>query len=164
MKRSIIHLFLIFPLSFLTTFLFINFSSYNYTSSNISPSFLLFYLHITLTLNVTIPSSLHLLFILTLLRILFTIKICYSLFHSIHVFPTQKGEFSFSLSLSLSFILSYKSTLIDKFVFFFFNLYFGLIHFGGVFLCSPSHVHSFHLIVLVSIDSYIFSKCKFEFI
>ena len=65
----------------------------------------------SLYLNFTILPSLYLPFILNLLLpILFTIKICYILFHSIHILPTQKGKYSLSLSLSLS--LSHSRVLI----------------------------------------------------
>ena len=94
----IISLFLTFSLSFLSIFLLINLSSHNYSSSNI---FLLltFYFLTTLYLNLTIPQSIHIPFILTLLLLIFffTINICFSLFHSIYILPTQTGEYSLPL-------------------------------------------------------------------
>ena len=138
MLSYIIHLFPTLFFSFLTIFLFIDFTSYNYTSSNISPSLLLFYLSITVYLSVTILQSLHLLFILTfLLPILFTIKI----------FPTQKvNTLSLSLSLSLyiyiyiyiySFCLIFNSLLhlYLKLINFCVEFYFGLMQFGCVLIC-----------------------------
>ena len=89
-------------LYFLIIFLLINLPLYNYNFSNIY-LLLSFYLPTTLYLNLTISSSLHLPFILTLLLPnFFAIKICYFLLHSIHILLIEKSEYSLSLSLSLS--------------------------------------------------------------
>ena len=56
-----------FSLTSLTIILFFDFSPYNYTSYNIFSSLLLFYLPTTLYINISIPPSLHLHFIFTLL-------------------------------------------------------------------------------------------------
>ena len=99
-NNHIIHLFPTLSLSFLTIFLFINFSTYNYSSSNISPSFLHFYLSTTLYLNITIFASIHLL----LFWLFFSLYIYYIIFLlSLSIFcPHKKWILSLSLSLSLS--------------------------------------------------------------
>ena len=89
-----------------------------------SPTFTYSYLFIypllyTLTLQFLHP---HLSFILTfLLPNFFTIKNCYFLFHSIHILPIQKGEYSLSLSLSIYiYIFSFGGFLIfqiDEFLY-----------------------------------------------
>ena len=81
-------------------------SPYNYTPPIFLPHFYIFFfistLLFSLYLNFTILPSLYLPFILNLLLpILFTIKICYILFHSIHILPHKKVN-TLSLSLSLS--------------------------------------------------------------
>ena len=101
----IIHIFPTFSLSFLIIFLLL-ISHLTITIPPTFPQLLSFYLSTTLYLNLTIPSPpsfSYLPFILSLLLLIsFTIKIWHSLFHSIHILPTQKGEYSLSLSLSLS--------------------------------------------------------------
>ena len=73
-NKDIIHLFLGFSFFFLIIFLFIKFSFYNYTSSNI-PQLLPFYIPSTLYFNIAILLSLCLSFILTFfLPTLFTRK------------------------------------------------------------------------------------------
>ena len=73
-NKDIIHLFLGISFFFLIIFLFIKFSFYNYTSSNI-PQLLPFYIPSTLYFNIAILLSLCLSFILTFfLPTLFTRK------------------------------------------------------------------------------------------
>ena len=99
-NNHIIHLFPTLSLSFLTIFLFINFSTYNYSSSNISPFFKPFYLSITLYLNVIISPSIQIL----LFWLFFSPFIYYKifLFSLSIVCPHKKWILSLSLSLSLS--------------------------------------------------------------
>ena len=73
---------------------------YGYTSSNISPPFLLFYLPIALYFTVTFPSSFSLSYVLTFfLPILFHINLIPFLLSNPY-FSYEKIESSLSLSLS----------------------------------------------------------------
>ena len=99
-----------------TIFLSISLHTYYYTSSNLSLSFLALYLPTTLPLY-----FLHLFYILTLLLpILFCINLI-SFSHSIHIFPIQNCEYSFSFSvLYFGEFLFFLITLIKVDGFFFF--------------------------------------------
>ena len=158
------------PISNIFSFLFkyfslINFSLYNYNSSNISFTFtfLSFHYSITLTLQFLHPFILFFFFFTPLFPISFAIKIWYSPFHSINIFPIQKGEYSLSLSLSIiySFLQFYFRLMIFcTFCISTLNWYILVI----CFFCSLSHVLSLPLIILIWVNSYILWKWKFEFI
>ena len=125
MLSHIIHLFPILPSHFILFFSLL-ISHFTIIFPPIFPPLLLpFYFPTTLYLNVTILPSLHFSFILNLfLPILFIIKICYFLFYSIYIFPTQKRwilSLSLSLSLSFPFILWIFNSLL--------HLYFRLMNF-----------------------------------
>ena len=142
MLSHIIHLFPILPSHFI---LFFSLLISHFTI--IFPHLLLpFYFPTTLYLNVTILPSLHFFFILNLfLPILFIIKICYFLFYSIYIFPTQKRwilsltlSLSLSLSLSFPFILWIFNSLLHlyfRLIIFCVELYFGMMWFGCVSIC-----------------------------
>ena len=129
----------------MTIFLLISFPPYNYTSFNIFPSLLHFYLLTTLYLNIIIPQSLHFPFILTMfLSILFTLIICYSLFHSIHILPTQKCEHSLYIFSYFWWIFNSLLHLYFGLINFFVELYFWLIQFGCVWFLLYMVVVSCH--------------------
>ena len=140
--NHIIHLFPILSSHFIL-FFSLSISHFTIIFPPIFPPLLLpFYFPTTLYLNVTILPSLHFSFILTLfLPILFIIKICYFLFYSIYIFPTQKRWIlSPSLSLSLSllsfcgFLILYCISTLGWWIFCV-ELYFGMMWFGCVSIC-----------------------------
>ena len=97
-----VHLFPTISLLFLNLLLLINYVSYCYTSNNLSPSLLHFYLRTTFNLNITLPLSTPLPFYFgSSYPHSIIINLLFSLPFYIY-FSTQKNYFSLSLSLSLS--------------------------------------------------------------
>ena len=122
-----VHLFPTISLLFLNLLLLINYVSYCYTSYNLSPSLLHFYLRTTFNLNITLPLS-------TTLPFYFgssyphsiIINLLFSLPFYIY-FSTQKNYFSLSLSLSLSlshvfFVIFFLEKRVDAIWFYYFKL------------------------------------------